>query len=113
MFDASLIDVDAVVVVVEVVVHDLPVLAVRSHVVADVSADLILHRSGRGRRDSQWPSIGQKIVLRHPVQGRVRQEYLRPFGPYLRRLLQLVPGAAIAHALQVRLIICNVIVMFP
>lgn len=69
VLDATIVDVDVEVVVSGVV---LPASDVRPHVVVDAPADLILHRPGRGRRLPQRSSVGQKIVLRYPVQGRLR-----------------------------------------
>jgi len=45
----------------------------------------------------------QKVVLRHPVQGRVRQDDIRPTGQGVRGLLQPVPGTTTPLTVQVRI----------
>jgi hypothetical protein len=45
----------------------------------------------------------QTVVLRHTVQGRVRQDDIRPAGQGVRGLLQPVPGTAAPLTVQVRI----------
>ena len=56
---------------------------------------LLGHGAGTGP-----PSL-QALLLRHPVQGRVRQEHLRPARPHLRGLLQSLQRTTVALAMQV------------
>lgn len=45
----------------------------------------------------------QTVVLRHPVQRRVRQDDIRPTGQGVRGLLQPVPGTTTPLTVQVRI----------
>lgn len=59
-----------------------------------------------GRRSSAQ----QTVVLRHPVQGRVRQDDIRPTGQGVRGLLQSVQRTAAALPMQVRILMYKYII---